>query len=286
MTSFVTSEVEGTPRAVVLLLGFAGAKPKHLAKYAKIYNLNQCSTVSGTASNYDIFSGNKAAQDAMAMDAVQEVTKILRSCDDEAAKHSKSPKQKTETPVVMHILSNGGTFVSTRLSLLLESAAESKNDDQATADLLLFKNRLKLGYQIFDSAPGYFTMKASFNVIKHLIPNKLVAFPAATVFTTFVVLWSATAVVTRRPTQGEQFWNLLLDDTACMRQAYIYSHGDDICDATKIEEMAEERKKRGAHVMTKHFEDSTHVQHLRLHEIEYKEFIAGILKDMVEKNKQ
>jgi hypothetical protein len=281
MTAFVTSEVEGKPRAVVLLLGFAGAKPKHIAKYADLYNRNRCSTVSGTATNYDIFSANKAGQDAMAIDAVRQVTKVLRACD--ASKWN----DKTEIAVVMHIMSNGGSFITTRLGLMLEAAAkEDLQNKQDTEDLRLFAQSLKLGYQIFDSAPGNSTMKSSFNVIKDLIPNKFIAIPAAAAFTVVVALLDATSLVTGRRPEGEIFWNLLLNDTSCMRQAYIYSHSDEICDATKIAEMAEERKKRGVHVMTKHFEDSKHVQHLRTHEAEYLEFIATMLKDMEDRNEQ
>ncbi len=92
--------------------------------------------------------------------------------------------------------------------------------------------------------------------------------------------------IAKAQTLGADAIVLDLEDTSCMRQAYIYSHSDKICDATKIEEMADERKKRGVHVMTKHFEDSKHVQHLRHHEAEYLEFIATILKDMEDRNEQ
>ena len=57
---FVTVKVKGAegqerPRAVVLVLGFGGAQPRHVEKYARLYNRKGCSTVSGTASNRSLF---------------------------------------------------------------------------------------------------------------------------------------------------------------------------------------------------------------------------------------
>eukprot|EP00980_Cylindrotheca_fusiformis_P018276 scaffold5966_cov118-Cylindrotheca_fusiformis.AAC.1 len=281
-TSFITQEVEGKPRAVVLVLGFAGSKPRHVAKYANIYNLNKCTTVAGTASNYDVFAFDKAGQDSVAMDAVRNVSKVLHSIQ--------SDNDKKEVPVVMHIMSNGGAYVTARLSLMLEAAAKDKPKEggnaDGTEDLRLFAERLRLGYQIFDSAPGYMNVKSGYNVIRDLIPNKFIAIPAAVAFTTISYLRKVALDAIGKQSDGEEFWNLLLDDRSCMRQAYIYSQGDKVCDSVKIEEMAMQRKDRGVHVMTKHFEDSKHVQHLRLHETEYVEFVTAVLQDMEARNNE
>eukprot|EP00980_Cylindrotheca_fusiformis_P020177 scaffold7250_cov131-Cylindrotheca_fusiformis.AAC.6 len=279
-TSFITREVEGKPRAVVLVLGFAGSKPRHVAKYANIYNLNKCTTVAGTASNSDILVYNKAGLDALAMDAVQNVAKALRSIQ--------TDNDKEKVPVVMHIMSNGGAFVMTRLGLLLEAAAKKEKKEggsaDGTEDLRLFAERLRLGYQIFDSAPGYISVKSGFIVIMEMIPNKFIAIPAALAFITVSYLRKVATVVIGQQSVGEEFWNLLLDDRSCMRQAYIYSQCDEVCDSVKIEEMAMQRKDRGVHVMTKHFQDSKHVQHLRLHETEYLAFVIAVLQDMEARN--
>lgn len=280
MTSFVTTAFSGgTPRAVVLVLGFAGAKPKHVAKYASVYNSLKCSTVAGTASSMDIFTGNITNQDIFALDAVQQVAKVLKAVDNDNGNKESDPK----IPVVMHILSNGGTFITNRIGLMLDSK-KSGGKESVDEDIRLFGERLKLGCQIFDSAPGYFTTKASFNVIKSMISNKVIAYPTATMFVLFVKTLDTLSYLFGHPTAGEEFWSQLQKDTHCLRQAYIYSHDDEIVEGKMIEELAEDRKAISEYIVLKQFENSAHVQHLRHHETEYVSFIKATLKEMEEKN--
>lgn len=281
---FVTSTdsiAEGKrPRAVVLVLGFGGAKPKHLAKYSQLYNSKGCTTVSGTASNYDIFVDHNGV-DVFAKKAVQHVANTLREND---ATHPPCPSDK-ETPIVMHIISNGGAFVAKSIGIMLNR--RGNNQQTESADLDLFADRLQLGCQVFDSAPCYIDMRSSFNVIKHLIPNPFIGIPAAMLYAILSkTIPSAVSMITREPTRHLLFWNDLLADTNCNRQAFLYTQKDDIANATKIEEFIEERERRGVQVMVKHFEDSMHVQHLRFHQEEYSAFIDEVLTDMEGSNKE
>mmetsp|Transcript_27463 Transcript_27463/g.66691 ORF Transcript_27463/g.66691 Transcript_27463/m.66691 type:complete len:286 (-) Transcript_27463:270-1127(-) len=285
MTSFVTQAFSGggtRPRAVVLVLGFAGAKPKHVAKYANVYNSLKCSTVAGTATNLDIFTGNTVNQDAFALDGVRQVAKVLKEVEDSKAK----------TPVVMHILSNGGTFITNRIGIMLEAAnddsdkKESTEDQETSQDLQLFGERLKLGCQIFDSAPGFFTTQATFNVIRNLFPNKVIAYPAAAMFVAFTYAVNLSSYMMGQPTHGEEFWSRLQKDTNCLRQAYIYSHDDEIVEGKYIEELAEDRKAVSEYVVLKHIENSGHVQHLRKHEEEYVSFVKATLEEVEKLNSQ
>lgn len=174
-SSFVTSRADiadgGRTRAVVLVLGFGGAKPRHIAKYAQLYNGKGCSIVAGTASNHGVFVDH-GELDAFAKDAVQQVTELLR--EDDATKPN--PSRQKETPVVMHIISNGGAFVARKIGGMLDSRRDCQ---RGSDDLELFATRLKLGCQVFNSAPCYNGPKSSFNVIKHLIPSPLISVPAA-----------------------------------------------------------------------------------------------------------
>ena len=165
---FVTTKigVERRPRAIVLVLGFGGAKPRHIAKYAQLYNIKGCNTISGTASNHDIFVDHSGI-DVFAKNALSEVVKMVR--EDEANSSDK------DTPIVMHIISNGGAFVTRSINTMLDT----REQHQQRADLELFATRLRLGYQVFDSAPCYPEAKSSFNVITHLIPNPFIGIPAA-----------------------------------------------------------------------------------------------------------
>ena len=179
----------------------------------------------------------------------------------------------------MHLNSNGGAFVSRTIGNMLD---HRKLED---GDLQLFAERLKLGCQIFDSAPCYLDAKSSFSVIKHLIPNPLIGIPAAMMFAFASIIRDIVSYTTGNSTIGESFWNALLDDTNCNHQAFIYSYKDDICHADKLEKFVHKRRQRGVKVTVKHFEDSKHVQHIRLHEKEYCKFVENVLIDMEEKNK-
>jgi len=282
MSSFVTTAFSGgSPRAVVLVLGFAGAKPKHVAKYAGIYNTLKCSTVAGTATSTDIFTGNTVNQDALALDAVRQVAKMLKEDDDTEPK----------TPVVMHILSNGGTFISNRIGIMLESHEKSnkqqgEKDQETSHDLRLFGERLKLGCQIFDSAPGYFSTQATFNVIRNIMPNQIIGYPVAALYVVFTQVLNFSSYVMGQPTYGEEFWTRLQKDTSCLRQAYIYSHDDDIIEGKYIEELAEDRKAVSEYVVLKRFEKSAHVQHLRKHEEEYVTFVKATLEEVENLNRK
>jgi hypothetical protein len=280
VTNKAGGEVGKQPRAIALVLGFGGAKPRHLVKYSRLYNLKGCTTVSGTASNYDIFIGPSSGLDEFAQSAIQEVTKLLRD-----AKKNDYPQETKEIPIVMHIISNGGAFISRRICRIIDSNEQKELGQDRSSDLSLFARRLKVGYQIFDSAPCHLNLKSAFNVIHHLIPNSFIGVPAAVLFTmNALFITYAISIVTRKPPEPELFWNDLLDDTNCTRQAFIYTPLDDIADAEKIKEFIKGRKARGISVMEKYFEDSKHVQHLKLHGTEYSDFLDNVLDDMEEKN--
>lgn len=282
LSSFVTIKCDDAngkpPRAVVLVLGFGGAQPRHVAKYAQLYTAKGCSAVWGTASNYDTFLNHKGLE-IFAKDAVQQVTKLIREDNDAPAQ-----SLKEKTPIVIHILSNGGAFVVRSINHMLDARDRKRNEMHD--DLELFANRLKMGCQIFDSAPCYLDMNSSFNVIKHLIPNPLVGIPAAALFTALSGISYIVPMITGKPTPGEMFWTDLLEATSCNRHGFIYTEKDDIANSKKIEEFISERKKRGANIRVKHFEESTHVQHLRLHGQEYSNFVETLLTDMEEGNKE
>ena len=262
-------------RDITQVLGFGGAKPRYVQKYASLYNDKDCCTIFGTATNYDVFVDHSRL-DTFAKEAIQSAASVIR---EEEAAHSHTAPHKQQTPLVMHILSNGGAFVTRNIGHMLDTRIE--NDD---SDLELFASRLKMGAQIFDSAPCYMDNTANFNVIKHLIPNPFIGIVAAVLFSLRSSLSNAVSLLTGIPTHADFYWNAWIEDTNCMRQAFIYSEKDDIANSRKIEEFIRERKKRGVNVCVKHFRDSVHVQHLRYHPQEYSTFIDGILTDIEEEN--
>ena len=84
------------------------------------------------------------------------------------------------------------------------------------------------------------------------------------------------------------FWNDMLESDLCPRQAFVYSTSDRLTDCEKLEDLIEERKKRGIDVTTVlKFEDSDHVMHMRKHPKEYQEkIIDHALRASVQHNKK
>ena len=210
--------------------------------------------------------------DPFALDAIQEVAKLVRS--------EESNNRSKEFPIVMHILSNGGAFATAKIGHILDTQSHTNED------LQLFGKRLKIGAQIFDSAPCYMDSKANFTVIKHLLPSPFIGIPAALLFTMRMYMHNVISMLKGELNPTDLYWKAWLDDTNCSRQGFIYSEKDDIANSEKIEEFIKEREKRiGVHnVSSIHFEDSVHVQHLRFHREEYINFVESILTDMEEDN--
>ena len=266
-------------RAIILILGFGGAKRKHIAKYASMYtsSLGCYSVVYGTASNHSVFVDHNEL-DKFALEAINEVAKVVRS--EESNNNIQHNNSNKEIPIVMHILSNGGAFVTAKIGHILDTQSHTNED------LQLFGNRLKIGAQIFDSAPCYMDSKANFTVIKHLLPSPFIGIPAALLFTMRMYVHSVISMLKGELNHADLYWNAWLEDTDCSRQGFIYSEKDDIANSVKIEEFIKEREERiGVHnVRSIHFEDSFHVQHLRFHREEYINFVDSILTDMEEDN--
>jgi Eukaryotic protein of unknown function (DUF829) len=181
----------------------------------------------------------------------------------------------------MHIMSNGGAFVVSRISQML--AAQRKNNActcGTSSDLELLSTRLKGGCQIFDSAPCYLDSRICFNVIKHLIPNPILGIPLAVLFSLKFYVTNFISKLSGKPTFGQTFWKTVIEDSTCDLQAFVYSCKDDIANSIKIEELIEERRRHGVKVLVKHFPDSSHVQHLKLHGLEYSDFVESVLTEM------
>ena len=294
-TAFVTGKSEccggvnnksgRMPRAYVLVLGFGGAQRRHTERYAILYNRRGCFTLTGTASNYSLFV-NPTSIDDFACDAIRQLAKLIRETEEkeEGVKLPRpnitSVKERAlKIPVVMHIMSNGGAFVVSRINQMLTN--QRKNDACTYGrDLDLLSTRLKGGCQIFDSAPCYLDSRACFNVIKHLIPNPIFGIPLAFLFSLNYYVMNIIFGLSGKPTFGDTFWKSMIEDSNCDLQAFVYSCKDDITNSTKLEELIGERRRRGVKVLVKHFPDSQHVQHLRLHGLEYSDFVESVLAEM------
>jgi len=202
----------------------------------------------------------------------------------------------------MHIVSNGGAFVARSIGLMLDQAKMQQqefntdntktkdytndtnqyNDDGSDDDdILLFGNRLSIGYQIFDSGPCHSSPTTSFHVMRLLAQAN--HYPSVVGILGGFLYGTLTFCF---PQYGRDFWNDLRNDTSCLRQAVIYtSDNDPVAPSDKIEELFRERRhKHNCTILLKDFQPSAHVEHLRRHASDYSEFIGEILADMEAQN--
>jgi len=310
-----TKEKNDPPRAVVLVLGWGGAQPRHVTKHAQVYQQKGCVTLVGIAPPYDVFL-RPWRLDEFAKQAVRKTTALLRRVEEKPNDDSGSNnaatiakpshhQKNTKTPVVMHIVSNGGAFVARSIGLMLDQAKmqqeefnkdntktidriSSVTEDSATSiddndidDIRLFGKRLSIGYQIFDSGPCYSSPTTSFHVMRLLAEANhypsVVGVLGGFLYATLTVCF---------PRYGRDFWNDLRNDTSCLRQAVIYtSDNDPVAPSDKIEELFRERRhKHNCTIRLKDVQPSAHVEHLRRHASDYSEFIGEILTDMEKQN--
>ena len=264
--------------------GFGGALPRHVARYADLYNRKGCHAVSGTASNYQTFvhglsSSMHGGTREFALDAVRTTAGIVRG-EREALRR--------RPPVVIHCLSNGGAFVMRRIGdLLLERSRSGDcgggddDDDGVGADLDLFAASLGDGCQVLDSAPCHIDPTSAYGVVRNLLGPSPAGPPAALAAWLLAAAAGSIARAAGRPPPGGAWWDALVRDSACGRQAFVYTPDDDVCDHVKVEEFISARRGRGTDVVaTRRIEGSRHVQHLRLHPEVYSAFVDEVLASL------
>lgn len=273
----------GRTRAVVLVLGFGGAQPRHVAKYAELYNRRGCHAVSGTASNYQTFVHGASASGGgtreFALEAMTTVAGVVRGRDGPGG--GEGPGRRP--PIIVHCLSNGGAFVLRRIGdLLLERGRPGEDGGEDGADLDLFASGLRDGCQVFDSAPCHLDPASARAVVRNLLGPSPLATPASLAAWLLASAAGSLARAAGRPPPGQGWWDALVrEDGPCGRQAFVYSPGDEVCDHVKLEEFVEARRRRGVDVVaTRRIEGSRHVEHLRLHPGVYSGFVDEVLASL------
>ncbi len=225
------------------------------------------------------------------------------------------PLGQCKVPVIIHCFSNGGAFLSERLAFLVRTtkakdsqkiatenggnrssllvpSLSSKNekkqkkptyvDESAENDLVFLSDRFKtIGYEMYDSAPAYLSREASFTALETGVSNEAIK----AIFKFLLVLFYNGYEMLNNCQIGDhedvKFWKSMIENDLCSRQAFIYSAMDKITDPVKVDELIEERKRRGVQVVSLKFDDSDHVMHLRQHPDEYKMFINQIWQEVM-----
>jgi hypothetical protein len=259
----VTDDNKAQPRAVVLLLGWWGARIKHLTKYAELYKSRKCLTVQAIAVDMAVLTHNNRLLDECALIAASETAKILRELGNDTV------------PVIIHSFSNGGAYVVERLEVLIQEARDGKKHGESNEDLILVGERLQ--GQIFDSAPAYPTASSAIKAMSSVFSNSLLRALLSILVTLHACYDYALHNYFGYPDGRKDFFKYMANSRICLKQAYIYSAADEITDVVKLEELIAARQKISDVQICK-FDDSFHVQHLRKHVAVYHEFVDSFLK--------
>lgn len=254
-------------KAVVVLLGWWGANIKNLSKYAELYRQRNCLTVQAIAQDFAVLTHNNRLLDECALVVASQTAKILRKLGDD------------KVPVIFHAFSNGGAYLVERLEFLVHEAREGRNHGEGNADLLLLGERLQ--GEIFDSAPAYPSATSAVKAMSSVFSNSVVLRALLSLLVTLhgmydYILHNVFGYADLR----KQFFKNMANSRICLKQAFIYSTADDITDFVRLKELIETRKQICDDVLVTQFDDSLHVQHLRMHPAAYNQVVDSFLKSI------
>jgi hypothetical protein len=290
-------DASGAPRnarAIVVLIGWWGAKPEHLDKYASMYQeiLPSAVIVAGTASPLSILLKRDPQLREFARKGLEAIASVL------------AEYENLHLPVLVHVFSNGGGFVWHHMLDCLETQEDEAlmqfhplgtNQSMTTVDTeetplhtntALSLMRKNIRGQIFDSSPAYPKFDNGIAALEGsgMVGNRLLMGLLKCMFVLFYVWESLWDRFNHRPHRLMQYWKDLIECDWDVSQGFIYSSVDRMVDPTHLEEFIEARKqvleqsdKLNAISVLK-FEDSPHVLHYRYHPEEYKEFVERFLQ--------
>lgn len=251
-----------TPKAVVLLFGWFGSKLRHVRKYAEIYDRRGCATITGSLDSRSLMVVDLVKIDEFALMMGKEAAKLLRTGDN--------------IPLICHAFSNGGGIPLQRMEQLIDEKTRDGTHNVAE-DWILIRERLKLGAEIFDSAPAFPDMETFRGAVNAGLPGimgTILFYSVALYFHAMNVL----RYVNGDPHWGDAYWKHWESCPAhAPVQAYVYSTADTITKSSKLDELVKTRVESGVQVKVKRFDDSLHVQHMMKHREEYCGLIDEIL---------
>lgn len=277
------------PVVAVVLLGWLGAKQKHLKRYANWYNSRGIHAITFTVPMKDIVSykpGGKADQN---LDLL--VTKLVHWMDERN-------KDSPEKYLIFHTFSNTGwltygvllekflardhSLVDNIKGCVVDSAPVAIPDPQVWASgfsaALLKKNSV--------ATKGMLKGRASSGDLSEFEnePKTAVAETALLVMLEkFFKVFLKLPIVDRRLSD---VLGLLSNQQPQCPQLYIYSTADRVIPAESVEAFIEKQKKAGHKVRACNFELSPHVDHFRnfpdLYTSQLSSFLEDCLHDEVE----
>ncbi|CAF97742.1 unnamed protein product, partial [Tetraodon nigroviridis] len=255
----VTSERhwQKTKEPVVILLGWAGCKDKHLSKYSSIYNEQGCVTIRYTAPLKTIFISESFGYKELKSTAL----KLLEILYDYEVENS---------PVLFHIFSNGGFMLYRYIVDLLHT------DKQ-------FGSLCVIG-AVVDSAPGSGNVRGAVRALNATLDpsvspalrSALIAVFAVAVFVLRIILYPLTKYI------HKNHYDAVRERPPGWPHLHLYSTADQVIRHRDIEAFVDTLKQKGVPVDSFDFVSTPHVGHFRQFPEQYalncRNFLAACVK--------
>ncbi|XP_028987305.1 transmembrane protein 53 isoform X1 [Betta splendens] len=255
----------GTKEPVVVLLGWAGCKDKHLSKYSSIYNERGCVTIRYTAPLKTVFISESFGYKELSSTA----RKLLEILYDYEVENS---------PIFFHVFSNGGFMLYRYVVELLYS-------DRHFSPLCVIG-------AVLDSAPGGGNVRGALRALTATLgPNVspvlryfLLGLFAVTVFLLRIVLYPVTKYV------HKNHYDAVRDSPPAWPHLCLFSRADQVIRHADVTLFMEALRLKGTPVDSCDFVSSAHVSHLRAFPEQYtqkcSDFLINCMKDVAEMKKR
>jgi len=259
------------PKAVALVLGHLGSTAQSTMDQfgEKLYLSRNCTTITASSPFVRFFMTQHRFLRPTAASIIRETAAVLRDTPN--------------TPLAVHLFSNGGAFLLEEMELLMAEAEDrSRNDEQlptssvtggvSWSDAEIIQERLE--YQFFDSCPCYL------HQMWDISPYWNDAFPSpawrSNTLRKLYFLGSAMSLtlwctMTGSFGRSSQFWSRMRTSPYCRKhQIYFYTTADMMTDASRIDDLISSRRQEyGTDIVAQRYDDSGHCALYRDHPEDY-----------------
>lgn len=149
----VITTIVDQPRAIAIVLGHLGSTSHQLQQLSDMYLRRNCSVVAATCPPIRFLFAQHRLLRPVAQRIVRETSSLLR-------RSLATTTTTTTIPVVIHMFSNGGTFLLEELDRIytVDYSSDEKDNNNDNDNMTLFLQHLQYGYLFYDSCPCYLHM--------------------------------------------------------------------------------------------------------------------------------
>ncbi|KAK1786683.1 hypothetical protein P4O66_016990, partial [Electrophorus voltai] len=228
----------GSKEPVVLLLGWAGCRDRHLSKYSSIYNRKGCVTVRYTAPLRTVFISESFGYKELKSIA-HKLLEVLYDYEVES------------NPVLFHVFSNAGFMLYRYMVELLRSQKQ-------------FDSLCVVG-AVMDSAPGSQNVPGALRALRTTLGPDVHVLLRYTFLVLFAIMVVLLRVVLYPITKyfHKNHYDALLERPAPWPQMYLYSRADRVIRHADVERMVRVLQERGLSVESFDFIAPAHVSLFR-----------------------